>query len=133
MNANERRSVRGGPAVQHLLLAACEAFHLRGIHVLLGRSRVQAVARARCYVASVLRGEGFGFSTPEIGKVLGGRDHSSIFYYLKRYDMLVHYDVSHFPDSVRSAELIRKRLGRLARILAEIQEETDSVQTKEEI
>ena len=132
MNANERRSVRGGPAVQHLLLAACEAFHLRGIHVLLGRSRVQAITRARCYVASVLRGKGFGFSTPEIGKVLGGRDHSSIFYCLKRYDMLIHYDIDHFPDSVRSAELIRERLGRLGRILTKIQVEADGVTAKEE-
>ena len=132
MNANERRSVRGGPAVQSLLLAACQAFHLRGIHVLLGRSRVQAVTRARCYAASVLRGEGFNFSTPEIGKILGGRDHSSIFYYLRRYDMLIHYNVDHFPADVREAELIRERLGRLGRILEEIRKETDGAAAKEE-
>ena len=131
MNANERRSVRGGPAVQNLLLAACQAFHLRGIQVLLGRSRVQAVTRARCYAASVLRGEGFNFSTPEIGKILGGRDHSSIFYYLKRHAMMIKYDVAGFPASVREAELIRERLGRLGRILEEIRKETDGVAAEE--
>ena len=132
MNANERRSVRGGPAVQNLLLAACQAFHLRGIHVLLGRSRVQDIVRARCYAASILRGEGFNFSTPEIGKILGGRDHSSIFYYLRRYAMMIKHDVAHFPASVQSAELIRERLDRLGRILMEIRKETGGAAAGEE-
>lgn len=111
MNAIERRSVRGGPAVKNLLLAVCRAFQLRGVEVLLGRSRVHALAQARCYAASVLRAKEFAFSTPEIGKILGGRDHTSILYYLKKYVVLLRDDV-HFRDSVQTAESIRERLDK---------------------
>ena len=111
MNAIERRSVRGGPAVKNLLLAVCQAFQLRGVEVLLGRSRVHALVRARCYAASVLRAKEFAFSTPEIGKILGGRDHTSILYYLKKYVVLLRDDV-HFRDSVQTAESIRERLDK---------------------
>jgi hypothetical protein len=114
MNANERRSIRGGPAVRDLLLAACQAFHLRGIHrtcdVLLGRSRVHVVVQARCYVSAVLRGEEFRLSLPEIGKVLGGRHSTTILYYLKRSVQL--RDDGHFRRRSGSAELIRASLGK---------------------
>lgn len=109
MNAIDRWSVRGGPAVEMLLEAACQAFQLRNVGVLRGKSRVRAVSRARCYIASVLRGEGFNFSTPEIGKVLGGKDHSTVFYYLKAYSKLRTDDA--YSRQVREAEAIRERLG----------------------
>lgn len=110
MNTIERRSVRGGPAVEQLLAAACQAFHLRDIGVLRGNSRVRAISQARCYVASVLRGEGFAFSTPEIGKVLGGKDPSTVFYYLKAHPRLLTDDAH--SRRVREAEEIRERLSR---------------------
>jgi chromosomal replication initiation ATPase DnaA len=110
MNSIERRSVRGGSAVEHLLLAACQAFQLRDVDVLRGPSRVHAVAQARCYVASVLRAAGFGFSTPEIGKVLGGKHHATVFYYIKTHPLnLQDEDCSR---RVVEAEAIRERLGR---------------------
>ena len=110
MNATGRRSVRGGPAVERLLLAACQAFQLRDVSVLRGRSRVRAVSRARCYVSSVLRGAGFEFSTPEIGRVLGGKDHSTVFYYLRMHTQHL-LDGGH-ARRVSEAEAIRERLGR---------------------
>lgn len=110
MNAVDRRSVRGGPAVERLLEAACQAFQLRNVGVLRGKSRVRAVSRARCYIASVLRGEGFNFSAPEIGKVLGGKDHSVVFYYLKTYPKLLKDDI--YFRRVGEAEEIRKRFVR---------------------
>ena len=110
MNTIERRSVRGGPAVEQLLAAACQAFHLRDIGVLRGNSRVRAISQARCYVASVLRGEGFAFSTPEIGKVLGGKDPSTVFYYIKAHSLLLK-DES-YVRRIGEAEAIRERLGR---------------------
>lgn len=116
MNAIERRSVRGGPAVKNLLLAVCQAFQLRGVEVILGRSRVHALVQARCYAASVLRDKKFAFSTPEIGKILGGRDHALILYYLKRYVVLLRDDV-HFRDSVQTAESIRERLDKETNVM----------------
>ena len=107
MNTIERRSVRGGPAVQILLEAACQAFHVRNLHTLLGDSKVQALARARCYVAAVLRGPEFQFSTPEIGKVLGGRNPSTVSYYLKRHESLK--EDGGYCLALGAAELIRAR------------------------
>jgi hypothetical protein len=110
MNSIERRSVRGETAIENLLLAACQAFHLRNVGILRGRSRVHVISQARCYVAAVLRGEEFKLSLPEIGKVLGGRDHSTISYYLKRRDQL--HDDAWFHRCSGSAELIRMNLGK---------------------
>ena len=110
MNRIERMSVRGGPAVEALLGAACQAFQLRDIKIIKGRSRVHAIAQARCYISSVLRGEGFRFSTPEIGKILGGRNHSTVFYYLDVHEQNLQ-DES-YSRRVREAEAIRARLSK---------------------
>ena len=58
MNAIDRWSVRGGPAVEMLLEAACQAFQLRNVGVLRGKSRVRAVSGQPIEAASSSSGRG---------------------------------------------------------------------------
>ena len=96
--------------MERLLLAACQAFQLRDVGVICGMSRVHAVSQARCYITSVLRRSEFAFSTPEIGKVLGGKNHSTVFYYIKTHSQNLQ-DES-YSRRVGEAEAIRVRLNK---------------------
>jgi len=49
--------------------------------VVRGRCRVARVVRLRAWIAAELRAD-YGLSYPEIGRVLGGRDHTGIMYLL---------------------------------------------------
>jgi chromosomal replication initiation ATPase DnaA len=66
-------------------------------------------------VATVLRTG--AFSTPEIEKILGGKHHSTILYYLKAHTKLLGGDV--YSSMVVEAERIRRNLDERLESVAE--------------
>lgn len=72
-----------GEAAVTALLEEVAARHRVAVGVLIGRSRTRPVAAARGEAIARLHDE-FRLSVTDIGRVLGGREHSSINYALKR-------------------------------------------------
>ena len=70
------------------------AFHFGiGVAALQGRSRSQSIARPR-QIAMFLIREEIGASLPQIGAMLGGRDHTTILYGCKRIADLIEEDMN---------------------------------------
>lgn len=89
-----------------------EVAHHFGVEVtaLQGRSRSQAVARPR-QIAMYLIREETGASLPQIGAVLGGRDHTTVLYGCERIADLIEEDV----ELRREVITLRQRLYNNAR------------------
>jgi len=64
-----------------------------GVTALQGRSRSQAIARPR-QIAMYLIREETGASLPQIGAMLGGRDHTTILYGCERIADLIEEDAN---------------------------------------
>ena len=47
------------------------------------RRRFRSFVRARAFAARKMRAE--GYSTPDIGRALGGRDHATVLHYLRKW------------------------------------------------
>lgn len=74
-------AARDIPKVRQLLMDASLLFGLP-VEVILSKTRVQNVAHARQWV--MYEAAAFGISTPRIGRDLGGLDHTTVMYGIKR-------------------------------------------------
>lgn len=59
---------------------------------ILGSSRVKSIAAARRHAAVLIRSYHPHMSLPQIGRALGGKDHTSILYMLRRFHELAAAD-----------------------------------------
>ena len=76
-----------------------------GANALRGRSRSRSIARPR-QIAMYLIREETGTSLPQIGAVLGGRDHTTILYGCERITELIEQDADLRHDVIT----LRQRL-----------------------
>ena len=72
-------------SVTQIIKAACEA---AGLTVAEAESatRTRIIARKRFHAMAILRAR--GWSTPRIGEVLGGRDHTTVVHGLRMHERL---------------------------------------------
>jgi chromosomal replication initiator protein len=96
---------RTGPTVDEVLSATAKSFGVT-TGELIARDRRPAVARAR-KVAIYLARELTGKSLPEIGRRLGGRDHSTILAAVRSLDG----DMERDEDLGRTVDNLRRQLG----------------------
>jgi chromosomal replication initiator protein len=96
---------RAQPSVDDVLTATASTFGVTA-NEMIARDRRPAVARAR-KVAIYLSRELTGKSLPEIGRRLGGRDHSTILAAVRSLDG----DIARDADLARAVDNLRRQLG----------------------
>ena len=70
-----------------MLLRAASALSCLPVEEISGRSRVKHIVRVRWAVA--INAQRMGYSYPHIGRVLGGRDHSTVIHACREGDYLM--------------------------------------------
>ena len=79
---SEKRELVGSSRQIKVLAVAATMFGIT-IADIIGERKFEFLVKARIYVAVRLRSE-YGMSLPQIGRMLGGRDHTTILYLLRR-------------------------------------------------
>lgn len=67
------------------IISVCARFFSLGPEYVTGKNRDKTAAEARRYAVMLCR-ELLGLSLPQLGRIFGGRDHSSIVYLLKKFN-----------------------------------------------
>ena len=85
------------PSAEWVVDRACYLIDVSA-DALCGQSRIRELAECRMIIAVVLRR--LGYSLPVIGGALGGRDHTTILYHLRRFDALSRAGLSERVDKI---------------------------------
>lgn len=75
---------RGRAAAGTLIRLTCQRFHLPREEVL-GRCRARQFIGPRVVIARILRERGHSYAM--VGRLMGGRDHTSIIHYCENFDV----------------------------------------------
>src|SRR5205085_2714465 len=84
---------------ERILAVVCERFAIRG-EAMCGQRRTRSVALPR-QVAMYLTRQLTDLSLAEIGRIYGGRDHTTVIYACEKVGQMIRDD-SHFADKVNA-------------------------------
>jgi chromosomal replication initiator protein len=108
----ERRAIKGTLKPEQILRCAATAFGVN-VYDITGRSRARHFVDARRCAIVALRGDWGGCMTlTDIGKLLGGRDHSSILHLSNKHEGLMSVDRDYRNKVERAASYMLAKAGK---------------------